>query len=132
MAVRNIPPEILTGDFVDPIAVEIKAVPAEDSIRYRGKIYLIVDDLCYSAAEGFASFCKATGFATVVGTWTGGNGIAFTPALVTLPNSGMVVWFPLTMGLNPEFSANEETHTLPEVMVEQSLDDNQIPLSMQH
>ena len=35
----------------------------------------------------------------------------------------MVVRFPITMGLNPDFSASEETHTLPDVMVEQTLDD---------
>ena len=27
------------------------------------------------------------------------------------------------MGLNPDFTANEGTHTLPDVFVEQSLDD---------
>jgi hypothetical protein len=53
----------------------------------------------------------------------GGDGLALTPALAVLPNSGMVVRFPLTMGLNPDFTANEETQTLPDVFVEQSVED---------
>jgi C-terminal processing protease CtpA/Prc len=118
----SIPPEILTSDFVDPRVLRYVVSP-QDSINYQGRIFLLVDDLCYSAAEGFTAFCEASDFATVVGTWTGGDGIAFTPALVTLPNSGLVVRFPSVMGLNPNFSANEETHTSPDVMVEQSLDD---------
>ncbi|HHY34844.1 MAG TPA: hypothetical protein GX510_04305 [Firmicutes bacterium] len=119
----NIPPEALGDDFVDPCLIRARVLPAADSVRYRGKIYLLVDDLCFSAADGFASFCKATGFATVVGTWTGGDGIGFTPAPVLLPNSGIAVQFPVVMGLNPDFSANEETHTCPDVMVEQSVED---------
>ncbi|MEX0974866.1 MAG: S41 family peptidase [Bacillota bacterium] len=118
----NIPPEVMTGDFVNPRVLTVGATP-RDSVNYRGRIFLLVDDRSYSAAEGFTAFCKASGFATVVGTWTGGDGIGFTPAEVVLPNSGMVVRFPLGMGLNPDFTANEESHTLPHVFVEQNLDD---------
>jgi hypothetical protein len=119
---RNIPPESLTADFVNPRVMRYVVYP-QNSVAYRGKIFLLVDDLCYSGAEGFTAFCKASGFATVVGTWTGGDGIAFTPTMVALPNSGMVVRFPLVMGLNPDFTANEEAHTSPHVLVEQSLND---------
>jgi len=119
---QNIPPEILTRDFANPLVYRYQVSP-RDSVDYGGKIFLLVDDLSYSGAEAFAAFCKASGFATVVGTWTGGDGIALTPALVTLPNSGMVVRFPLVMGLNPDFTANEEAHTSPDVLVEQTFED---------
>lgn len=118
----NVPPEILTGSFVEPRAWRYVVTP-RDSVNYQGKVFLLADDLCYSAADGFAAFCKGSGFATVVGTSTGGDGIALTPALITLPNSGMVVRFPWVLGLNPDFSASEEAHTFPDVMVEQNLED---------
>jgi hypothetical protein len=54
---------------------------------------------------------KASGWAKVYGSSTGGDGIAIDPAVLTLPNSGMVVRFPSVMGLNPDWSANEERHT---------------------
>lgn len=118
----NIPPEVLTYDFADPFALRM-VVNSRDSIRYRGRVFVLADDLSFSGAEGFAAFCKATGFATVVGTWTGGDGSAITPVFVSLPNSGMVVRFPVVMGLNPDFAANAETHTRPDVLVEQSVGD---------
>lgn len=118
----NIPPEILTSEYAEPRVYRYVVTP-RDSINYQGRIFVLVDDLCFSAADGFAAFCKGSGFATVVGTWTRGDGIAFTPAIVTLPNSGMVVRFPSVFGLNPDFSASEEAHTSPDVMVEPSLED---------
>jgi hypothetical protein len=118
----NIPSEILTAEYAEPRVYRYVVTP-RDSINYQGRIFVLVDDLCFSAADGFAAFCKGSGFATVVGTWTRGDGVAFTPAVITLPNSGMVVRFPSFYGLNPDFSASEETHTSPDVMVEPSLDD---------
>lgn len=45
------------------------------------------------------------------------------PAVVSLPNSGLLVRFPMEMGLNPDGTSNEETHTEPDVYVEQSYGD---------
>lgn len=43
----------------------------------------------YSASESFAVFCQETGFATLVGSPTGGDGIgALDPVFLQLPNSG--------------------------------------------
>ena len=43
--------------------------------------------------------------------------------LIILPNSGLAVRFPVDMGLNPDGSANEEFHTRPDVLVEQTPED---------
>lgn len=94
-----------------------------NSIGFKGKIYLLVDDYVFSSAEAFAAFAKATGWATIVGTWTGGDGIGMDPALFSLPNSGLVIRFPLEMGLNPDGTSNEEYHTAPDVYAEQSYAD---------
>ncbi len=97
---------------------DMKVSPAPDSVRYQGKVFLLVDDVVYSAAEQFAVFAKASGWATVVGSCTGGDGVGCTPAVIVLPNSGMAVKFPTILGLNPDWTANEETHTIPDISIE--------------
>jgi C-terminal processing protease CtpA/Prc len=92
-------------------------------VKFKGKIYLLVDGEVYSAAESFASFAKSTGWATLVGTTTGGDGIIADPALMMLPNSGIVIRFSSCMGLNPDGTANEEFHTMPDIYVEQTYQD---------
>ena len=84
-------------------------------IRFKGKIYLLVDSAVYSAAESFCVFAKATNWATIVGERTGGDGIGINPILAVLPNSGLVVRFPVSFGVNPDGSANEEYHTVPDI-----------------
>ncbi|MCX7903406.1 MAG: S41 family peptidase [Caloramator sp.] len=98
-------------------------IKPKNPVGFKGKIFLLVDDYVYSSAEAFAAFCKATKFATLVGTTTGGDGIGMDPAVVALPNSGLLIRFPLDMGLNPDGTSNEEYHTQPDVYVEQSFDD---------
>lgn len=112
----SIPPEAITGfksytknvDIVEPI----------DPIGFKGKIYLLVDSSVYSSAEGFAAFAKGTGFATVVGARTGGDGLGIDPLVVALPNSGYVFRFSFEMGLNSDGSCNEEVKTVPAIEVD--------------
>lgn len=116
------PPEVRDGSLKQVITWEIKAEPVNPT-GFKGYIYLLVDWRVFSAAESFAAFCKDTGFATIVGTHTGGDGIGFDPLVVALPKSGLVVRFSGDMGLNADGTANEETHTAPDVSVEQSYED---------
>jgi len=115
---KNLPPEILTPDFVDPIMCRTTVYPSLEC-PFNGKIFLLVDYEVFSAADCFAQFCKYSGWAQVVGQHTAGDASYSNIVLVTLPNSGMVVKFPPDMGLNPDFSASEEMHTAPDVIVEQ-------------
>lgn len=100
-----------------------ETVIPKNPVKFKGKVYLLVDGGVYSAAESFASFAKSTGWATLVGTTTGGDGIIADPALLMLPNSGIVVRFSSSMGLNTDGTANEEFHTAPDIYVEQSYED---------
>lgn len=92
----------------------------KDTKKYSGKIYLLVDCDVFSSSETLAFFCKATGFATVVGEKTSGDGVGTDPLLLTLPNSGIVIRFTGEMGLNPDGSANDETKTIPDVTIKAS------------
>lgn len=92
--------------------------PADDSINYQGKIYLLVDERVYSSAEAFASFCKESGLATLVGTRTGGDGIGFDPLIFDLPNTGYAIRYSANMGVTESGSINERDQTTPDIEVE--------------
>lgn len=97
-----------------------KKVNPKKPVGFKGKIYLLVDKKVYSSSEAFASFCKATKWATLVGERTGGDGIGIDPILMALPNSNYIIRFSGEMGLNPDGSANEEKQTEPDIQVDNS------------
>lgn len=84
---------------------------------YQGKIWILVNDKVYSASENFVMFCKNTGFATLIGTTTGGDGGIADPMLVSLPNSGLIVRFSAFYGTNADGSGNEATGTSPDIAI---------------
>lgn len=99
------------------------SVPPKDTVSFKGRIYLLVDRKVFSSSEGFAAFAKSTKFATLIGTTTGGDGIGFDPAVAKLPNSNLIFLFPHSYGLNPDGTANEETHTQPDIYAEETYSD---------
>lgn len=58
-------------------------------------------------------FCKNSGFATLVGTTTNGDGGVADPLLLALPNSGLLIRFSIFYGLNADGAGNEATGTTP-------------------
>ena len=74
----------------------------------------MVSGTVYSSAEQFVYFCKATGWATVIGRQTGGDGVGFDPALYRLPDSGLLFRFSIVAGENPDGSMSLEG-TVPDV-----------------
>jgi len=101
---------------------DYRIVEPKKSVKFNGNIYLLVDKGVYSAAESFAVFAKSTGFATLVGEKTGGDGIGSDPAMCVLPNSGFILRFPYVMGLTEDGSCNEEYKTEPDVKISESRD----------
>ncbi|WHY19144.1 S41 family peptidase [Paenibacillus sp. G2S3] len=112
----KIPPEATT--MFKNYNKNVDIVTPYHSVGFKGEIYLLLDSAVYSSAEGFAAFAKGTGFATVVGGRTGGDGLGTDPLLAALPNSGYVFRFSLQMGLNSDGSCNEEVKTVPDIEVD--------------
>lgn len=110
---KNLPPE-LEKDF-KYYSTETTSVEPKNSIGFNGKIYMLIDDGVFSSSEALASFAKGTGFATLVGETTGGDGIGSDPAVCVLPNSGYIFRFTKEMGLNPDGSSNFEYKTQPDI-----------------
>ncbi len=88
-----------------------------NSINFKGKIYMLIDKAVYSSSDGFASFAKASKFATLIGERTGGDGIGPDPIIFSLPNSGAIVRYSSLLCLNPDYTINEEVQTAPDIEV---------------
>lgn len=81
---------------------------------YTGRFWLLTDGLVYSSSDSLAADAKASGFATLVGERTGGNGIGYSPVIRCLPNTGICFRYDSGLGLNPDGSANSEVGTAPD------------------
>ncbi|MBM7624260.1 S41 family peptidase [Sporohalobacter salinus] len=110
---KNYPPEVEKN--FKYFSKKIKKIEPKNSIKFSGDIYVLVDKAVYSASETFSVFCKSTNWATLIGEKTGGDGIGFDPIFFSLPNSGLLIRFPVDMGLKPNGKANEEYHTVPDI-----------------
>ena len=107
-------PEDVIRDFSRffPASVHLKP---ENSIQFKGRIYLIVSPKVFSSSEKFVSFAKSTGWATLVGERTGGDGLGADPVLVKPPHSHLIVRLPLIMGVTEQGVINEEKKTEPDI-----------------
>lgn len=89
------------------------------SSKFKGNIYLLVDEKVYSSAESFSIFCKENKFATIIGKTTGGGGGGVDPVLFELENSGLIVRMSSDMYLTDSGICNEEFKTVPDYEVEE-------------
>lgn len=102
---------------VDLLLKTTKTVHADGSAHASfKKIWVLVDEECYSAADSFAYFCKEAGFAALVGTATGGNGIGGQPTVMALPYSGLLILYDPYLSFNPDGTCNGMTGTAPDIV----------------
>lgn len=112
---KNAPKEVTT-DFTTFYEMPLGIEPKNTS-KFKGKIYLLVDEVVYSSSESFAIFCKDTGFATLIGQRTGGDGGGVDPVIFNLKNSGLLVRMSSDMYLTSNGICNEEFKTSPDYEV---------------
>lgn len=86
---------------------------------FNGKIWVLIDKYCYSATDAFVCFCKETGFATLVGTTTGGNGKGASPLIMVLPYSGLIVEYEPYLTFNLDGTCNGIKGTEPDIVPEE-------------
>lgn len=97
------------------------AAPSQKPV-FSGRFWVLTDPYVYSASEQFAVFCKDSGFATLVGQRTGGDGVGTSPMICVLPNSGVVYQFSIMNGVNLDGGSNEELGTAPDIEVPEGED----------
>jgi hypothetical protein len=85
-----------------------------NSNGFKGRIWLLVSPNNYSSSEYSAMFSKQSGFATLVGERTGGDGIGVDPAYIILPNSGIVIQYSPIYGITRDGRNSEEFGTEPD------------------
>jgi len=112
----NIPQEFIDDKYY--INLELDTIYPNKPVQYKKNIYLLTDKSVFSAAEGFALFCKTTKWATVVGERTGGDGGGKDPVIFMLPNSGSLVRAALDAALNSDGSLNAEECTIPDIKID--------------
>ncbi len=120
--VKNAPKEVenMFTDFeYNQVVVEGKS-----NTPFKGKIYLLVDDMVFSGAESFAIFCKEQDFATIIGCKTGGDGYVYDPVLFKLENSGLIARMSSSMYLTDSGICDEEDKVTPDIYVEYTMKNN--------
>jgi hypothetical protein len=112
---KNAPEEIFKNfrDFENTCYT----IKSNNDFKFKGNIYLLIDEKVYSSSELFAMFCKETKFATLIGQTTGGDGGGLDPVLFKLKNSGLVVRMASGMYLNKDGVCDEEVKTTPDLKV---------------
>jgi hypothetical protein len=118
----NLPFEAQTNDY--KIYNWTNIYTPENTINHNAKRILLTDRTIYSAAEGFTNYCKQTGFATIIGTTTGGDGFFVWPMYIVLPNSKLVITATSSMSLDQDGYANEEKRTTPDIIHETNITDH--------
>ena len=83
--------------------------------------WVIVDDRVYSSADNFSAFCRASGWATLVGQPTRGDG-GPTPILVSLPHTGLLVRFSGVAVKTQDDTLSAVTGTIPDIPADPSLE----------
>lgn len=106
-------------EYVDGMDLLLKTTtqigPNDTCNGFQGKVWLLVSGNCYSSSDQFAFFCKDTGFATLVGTPTGGNGMGAQPYVMALPYSGLVIEYEPYLSFNPDGTCNGISGTQPDI-----------------
>ena len=101
-------------DAVSPIQYTVE--PLNNEKMLNGKLWILVSENVFSSSEYAAMFTKATGFATLVGTRTGGDGIGVDPIPVVMPNSGLIVRYSPVYGVSYDGSGSQEFGTEPDII----------------
>ena len=86
-------------------------------IETQAKRWILIDQGVFSAADNFAAFCKKSGWATLVGETTWGDGAdAFGPVMIALKNTGLLVRFSSCTSANSDGTMNAEIGTAPDIV----------------
>lgn len=113
---ETLPPEVYGSDF--KIYKGWWTITPLGEVDFNGEVIILIDNMVFSASEGFCYLGKNYELATFYGTTSGGDGLMFYPLYYVLPNSKLVVEFASSLGLDSSGYANEEVRTQPDVYYE--------------
>ncbi len=111
----------LTHYFDIPRNISADAMLEGDA--HRARRWVVTDGQVYSSADSFSAFCRETGWATVIGQTTGGDGKGLSPILVLLPRTGILVRFSGLAAESPDGELNAIAGTRPDIQTRLSGED---------
>ncbi len=111
----SLPDELFDGSYYAH-ETHLKVKP-ESPVAFEGEIFLLVDGGVFSSSGIWADFCKRTGWATLVGRTTATQGMGSDPGIVCLPESGILVRYPIDSGINADGTFNGEVGVRPDVRI---------------
>lgn len=91
-----------------------------DTYQFKGRLYLLIDRYTYSSAEKAAIFFRENKLGKILGEKSGGDGIGTSPALVRLPNTGLVLRMSHQLGLIDSSTRQGSIYTEPDIYVDRS------------
>lgn len=112
-----------------PYDLDTECYCSKVSYNYEGKathnktVTILVGIGTGSAADRFVSDMKKNNLVTVVGNNTGGEGLAYSYNMISLPNSKLAVVYMPGGAKNPDGTDNSVYGTVPDYYINQSIDD---------
>ena len=97
------------------VRTDFSVLPRYDHKILKGNLWVLTYPENYSAAEEFVSLCKDTGFATLVGKQTKGDGGGGMALRFVLPNSGLIGSVQSLWTLNEDGTNNSIEGTKPDL-----------------
>lgn len=93
------------------------SIPTVSLQARQAKRWVLVNNFTFSSADSFATFCKESGWATLVGQSTmGDGGLGSAPCFLTLQNTGLLVRFSLDAFANTNGELNALYGTVPDIL----------------
>lgn len=105
-------------DLEGVLEENIRIAPSFAEPLFKGQFWILSDGRSYSASEYFISFAKRTGFATVVGEESAGDGSSVITLYNALPNSGLLFRYNAIYGLNSDGTNSEMYASKPDIEIQ--------------
>ena len=113
----ELPPFVRELDLTYTSSGTFLAEPAEEGriIHCDAKRWVLIDQIVFSAADGFADFCRQTHWATLVGRTTMGDGGMVSSCFTRLTRTGLLMKFSAVATANAEGLLNSLYGTNPDL-----------------
>jgi hypothetical protein len=117
------PPPFLNEHDYQILDLSTRLVPAEESIRFDGHIYIIQNEETFSAASSLASIARQEKKIISVGTTGQESGQGLTPLIFKLKHSGLVFRLPFTLDFTGINVSDELFKQRLEIPLSESIDE---------
>ena len=105
-------------------------ITPKNKYNFRGRIFLLIDNNCYSASETIIRIHQQLGLSTIIGVNSGGGeGTVHVPLIYEAPNCHLLFRTEIEMTFNADGTVNELYGTKPDINLEPSTYPSSFPKS---